>query len=192
MKSFSEEHLLNGIVRHNSEVLIYIYDTYFPLIEGYILQNSGTTEEAEDVFQEGLLIVYRKLKNENLILRCKFSTYLYSVCRRIFHQERKKRYLQIQKIKDQPYIIEDSGPDVNPVDQEALAELIHKYLKELSPDCQKIIQLTINECTVDEIREALQYNSNHHTIDRKYRCKKSLIKKITEDPSFKKLKDEIR
>jgi len=191
MKSFSEEKILEGIIKHDSEVFIYIYNNYYSAIESFVIHNNGTIEQAEDVFQEGLLIAYRKLKEEKLSLSCKFSTYLYSVCKKIFIQEKKKINLQQEKLKQQLLTIEDSGPFENPADQPAFLDLLQKHLSSLSPDCQKILKLTINNCTVEEIRTALQYNSHHHTADRRYRCKKSLIKKIVADPLFKKLIDEI-
>jgi hypothetical protein len=49
-----------------------------------------------------------------------------------------------------------------------------------------------NDCSVEEIRSALNYKNLHHAADRKYRCKKSLIKRILNDPLFKRLKNEQR
>lgn len=192
MKTFSEDQILVGIVKHNSAVFNFIYATYYPIIESFVIHHSGSVQQAEDVFQEGLLVCYRKLKDENLDLRCKLSTYLYSVCKNIWMQERKKWILQQEKLIEQPLIVEDSGPLLNPIDQQILEDLIQKHLATLSPDCQKILKLSINDCTVEEIRKELNYKSLHHTIDRKYRCKKGLIKKIISDPLFKRLRDEIR
>jgi hypothetical protein len=49
-----------------------------------------------------------------------------------------------------------------------------------------------NNFSVEDIRAAMNYKDLHHTADRKYRCKKSLIKRIVNDPLFKRLKDELR
>jgi hypothetical protein len=49
-----------------------------------------------------------------------------------------------------------------------------------------------NNHSVDEIRKAMNYKDLHHAADRKYRCKKSLIRRITNDPLFKRLIDEAR
>jgi RNA polymerase sigma factor (sigma-70 family) len=192
MKTYSETQILEGVIKHNSPVLTFIYTTYYPAIESFVIHHSGSVEHAEDVFQEGLLITYRKLKYENLYLRCKFSTYLYSVCKKIWIQERKKKFIQQEKLKEAPLTVEDSGAAENTIDHQILKELIQKHLSSMSPDCQKILKLTLNDCTVEEIRKELNYKSLHHTIDRKYRCKKGLIKKIVSDPLFKRLRDEIR
>ena len=64
--------------------------------------------------------------------------------------------------------------------------LFDKHFSQLSPDCQLILRLHFNDCTVEEIRQAMNYNTAHHAVDRKYRCKKSLIDRIKNDPSFRK------
>ena len=192
MKKYAETQILEGIVKNNSPVLNFIYANYYPAIESFVMHHNGSVEQAEDVFQEGLIVIYRKLKNEDLYLSCKVSTYLYSVCKRIWIQERKKRFIQQEKLKEHPMTLEDSGAIENPIDHQILKELIQKHLATMSPDCQKILKLTFNDCTVEEIRKEMNYNSLNHAIDRKYRCKKGLIKKIISDPLFKRLRDEIR
>ena len=49
-----------------------------------------------------------------------------------------------------------------------------------------------NNFSVEDIRTAMNYKDLHHTADRKYRCKKSLVKRMVNDPLFKRLKNELR
>ena len=192
MKTYTESQLLEGVAKNHSKIISYIYDSYFPVIEGFVVHNNGTTEHAQDVFQEGMIIVFRKLKHDELFLSCKFITYLYSVCRNIWIQERKKSFLQQEKLKQSPLLVEDSGEHDKDDDFELLKELISKHLSEMSPDCQKIIALTLNDCSVEEIRREMNYNTIHHAIDRKYRCKRSLINRVVTDPIFKRIRNELR
>ena len=73
-----------------------------------------------------------------------------------------------------------------------MRELFNKHFSELSEDCQKILSMFFNNFTVEDIRAAMDYKDVHHAADRKYRCKKSLIKRIVNDPLFKKLKNDKR
>jgi len=192
MKIYSEAQILEGIVKNQSGVIEYVYEAYYPVIEGFVIHNQGSSDQARDVFQEGMIVIFRKLKQEDLSLNCKFGTYLYSICKRIWFQEKKKTLLQQKKLTMQPLYVEEPGNDKNELDNKLLREFIEELLSKLSPDCQKILRLSLNDFTVEEIRQAMNYNSIHHAIDRKYRCKKSLIKKILSDPLFKRIIDEIR
>ena len=89
-------------------------------------------------------------------------------------------------------MVHDPGPTADPILQGHLTELFNKHFSQLSPDCQKILSLAFNDRSVEEIRAAMNYKDLHHAADRKYRCKKSLIKRIVNDPLFKRLKDETR
>jgi RNA polymerase sigma factor (sigma-70 family) len=187
-----EEELITGIRNHNSEDLEYIYRTYFPMIEAYILHNSGNREQAKDVFQDAMMILYDKVRSRELKLTCKFGTYLYAICKNIWIQERKKYLLHSDKLRHQPLMVNDPGNEKDPLLEKHLTELFHKHFSELSQDCRKILTMFFNDFTIEEIREKMNYKDLHHAADRKYRCKKSLIKRIVNDPLFKRLKDEIR
>ncbi len=192
MNSPNKEELIRGIRNHDSAILKHIYFAYYPMIEGYITHNQGSREQAQDVFQEAMIIVYNRIRSRELELTCKFGTYLYSICRNIWVQERKKYMLHIEKLKNYPQVVQDPGPGDDPLLQKHLTRLFDKHFNELSTDCQKILSMYFNNFTLEEIRTEMDYKDLHHAADRKYRCKKSLIKRIVNDPLFKRLKDEQR
>ncbi len=58
--------MISGIRNHNSAILEHVYDTYFPIIEGYIIHNQGNREQAKDVFQDAMIMVYNRIKSDEL------------------------------------------------------------------------------------------------------------------------------
>lgn len=192
MKLPTDNALIKGIRNHESPVLQYVYDTYYPIIEGYIIHNQGSREQARDIFQEAMIVVYNKIKEDQLVLTCKFGTYLYAICKNMWVQERKKYLHRSEKIKQHPLVVNDPGPADDPLLQEHLDHLFDKHFGDLSEDCQKILSMYFNNFSVEDIRTAMNYKDLHHTADRKYRCKKSLVKRIVNDPLFKRLKNELR
>jgi RNA polymerase sigma factor (sigma-70 family) len=192
MKLPTNSDLIKGIRNHNAFILRYVYDTYYPRIEGYITHNQGSVDQARDIFQDAMIIVYNRIKSDELELSCKFGTYLYAICKNIWVQERKKQLLRTEKLKQHPLMVNDPGPAVDPLLQNHLTTLLNKHFEELSKDCQKILSMYFNNFSVEEIRMAMNYKDLHHTADRKYRCKKSLINRIVKDPLFKRLKNELR
>ncbi len=184
--------MLSGIRDHDSLVLEYIYQNYFPIIEGYILHHQGSFEQAQDVFQEAMMIILHKVRSGHLELSCKFGTYLYAICKKIWVQERKKYLLHVDKLKQHPLTVHDPGPEEDPLFLDLQRKIFNRHFQALSPDCQKILLMFFKGHTIEEIRTAMDYKDLHHTADRKYRCKKSLIKRILNDPLFKRLNDEQR
>jgi RNA polymerase sigma factor (sigma-70 family) len=192
MKTPSETKIIAGIRNHETKILEYVYQTYYPVIEGYVIHNQGTRDQAKDVFQDAMIVVYNRIKSRELELTCKFGTYLYAICKNIWVQERKKYLLHAEKLRNQPMVVNDPGPAEDPLLQKHLTQLFNKHFGNLSNDCQKILSMYFNNFSVEDIRSAMNYKDLHHAADRKYRCKKSLIKRIVNDPLFKQLKNEER
>lgn len=190
MRVPSNTDLIKGIRNHDSSILRYVYEAYYPQIEGYIIHNQGSREQARDIFQDAMIIVYRRIKAGELKLSCKFGTYLYAICKNIWMQERKKYLQRKEKLRHHQFEVHDPGPANDPLLQKHLNKLFNKHFADLSKDCQKILSMYFNNFSVEDIRAAMNYKDLHHTADRKYRCKKSLINRIVNDPLFKQLKNE--
>lgn len=192
MKLPSNIDLIRGIRNHDSSILQYVYETYYPITEAYIIHNQGSRDQARDIFQDAMIVVYKRVRSKELVLTCKFGTYLFAICKNIWMQERKKYLQRAEKLRQHAFVVNDPGPAEDPLLQNHLSELFNKHFGDLSKDCQKILSMYFNNFSVEDIRAAMNYKDLHHTADRKYRCKKSLINRIVNDPLFKRLKNELR
>ena len=79
MESYKDIDVLNGIVRNDTSVMQYIYRNYYSNIYHFVKRNGGNEDDANDIFQEAIIIIYRKLKANELVLDCSFEIYLQSV-----------------------------------------------------------------------------------------------------------------
>src|SRR3989339_368770 len=100
MINYSNEELLNGILRNDSVILQFIYKNFYYKINFFIKKNNGDDDDANDVFQEAIIIMYRKIKDNSLILDCSFDTYLYSICRFLWMKQLEKRKNEKERIYD--------------------------------------------------------------------------------------------
>lgn len=75
---------LKGVAENDLAVLQLIYRESLPEVIKFVRKNSGTADDAKDVFQEAILIIFRKLSNEELELTTRFHLYLFSICKRIW------------------------------------------------------------------------------------------------------------
>jgi DNA-directed RNA polymerase specialized sigma24 family protein len=55
-KIMSEPDLLTGLKRKEEKAIYDVYLNYYPSVEKYILMNSGTAPDAEDIFQDAVVI----------------------------------------------------------------------------------------------------------------------------------------
>jgi RNA polymerase sigma factor (sigma-70 family) len=190
MKKYSGEEIIQGILNHNEKIIYYIYSENYRIIKQLVKTNNGTDEDADDIFQEAIMVIYRKIRDNNFNLYVAFGTYLYAVAKNIWQNELKRRSQKINTT-DNFEEIQDGDNDifVNLVKNEK-HELVWHYFEKLSSDCQKVIKLFIEGKSIAEVTKIMKYSSEQHTKNRRLRCKNSLISQIINDPKFKELKDE--
>ena len=81
------EHLKNN---KYSKAINGLYSV-LPLIKQYIRTNNGSGEDAQDIFQDALLVLYKKIHVGEFILSVPLKTYLYAVAKNCWMQELRRR-----------------------------------------------------------------------------------------------------
>lgn len=186
---YTDEQIVAGIARKDSKVVRYIYRAYFGMVERMVINMGGRPEETKDIFQEAMEILFLKIRDGQLSLTSSFSTYLYAICKNLKrHAIRKYREPVPGDRADRQLVSEPSGEDET---REKMKALVNRHFGNLSQDCQKLLRMHFQKTSLDDITSAMGYSSEHYTADRKYKCKKSLIKRVRNDPDYKKLMDEL-
>ena len=179
MEAYSDHEILKGLKTRQSSVVMFITREYLPAIRHMIKRMGGSDQDAEDIFQEALMSVLRKLDNNNLVLTARFSTYLYAVCKnlrlcQISEHEREKEYMY-SYLKDVYY------PEPGMLEtKEKQEEKFRHYFRQLSNVCQKILEFYIFKLSVKEIAKELG-NTEKYIRRRKYECKNRLAKLVMEN-----------
>jgi RNA polymerase sigma factor (sigma-70 family) len=190
---YSDEQILKGVLRHDNLILQYIYKQYYYKINYFVRKNQGSEDDASDVFQEAIIVIYRKLKENDLVFqKSSFAGYLFSVCRFIWLKQLEKRRIEREKLQDTlPF--QDNLYDENLielVDKNERYGLYQKHFATLSPDCQKLMQLFFEKVPLREIAKLMGYKSEKYAKTRKYKCKEILVKRIKQDTDFKKILED--
>ncbi|MCD4744971.1 MAG: sigma-70 family RNA polymerase sigma factor [Bacteroidales bacterium] len=181
------EEILDGIRKNNNKVLLYVYKTFYPHIKFFINTNSGNDDDAKDIYQEAIIIIYKKVVYENLIISCSFKTYLYSVCRLLWLKQLEKRKIKNEQFRDNDDFIDVDKNILQVYEQNEKYKLYQEHFRRLGNDCQKVLKLSLEKVPLKEIALIMGYKSEKYAKKRKYQCKERLIKSIKSDPKFKEL-----
>jgi len=190
MIGYSDEQILKGILRHDNLILQYIYKQYYYNINYFIKKNQGSDDDANDIFQEAIIIIYRKIKENDLIFeKSSFKGYLFTVCRLLWLKQLERRRIEKEKINDSlPYqddLYDDSLNEL--VIKNERYGLYQKHFSSLSTDCQKLLQLFFEKVSLKEIATVMGFKSEKYAKKRKFKCKELLISRIKQDAEFKKI-----
>lgn len=189
MKRLSDDEIIKGLRKRDNRILQYIYKNAFNPVKQLIISNAGSENDAEDIFQEALIIIFKKLRDEpDFQLDCGFTTYLYSIARLLWL----KHLRQIKKIhidplnRDMEEHIEFEEP--SPVQDKDLRMAIYqRNLVKIPEDCQSILKLTTQNVNAREIAERLGFRSEGYVRKRRHFCKEFLVNQIKEDPDYRSM-----
>ena len=186
MKRLSDAEIIAGLRKRDNRVLQYIYKNSFTPVKQLILHNAGSDNDAEDVFQEALIIIFKKLRDEpGFKLESAFTTYIYSIARLIWLKHlRMVKKIEIDPLnRDLEERIEFEEP--LPVEDKDLRMAIYqRNLLKIPEDCQKILQLTAQDLSSSEIAQQLGFRSEGYVRKRRHFCKEYLVNKIKDDPDY--------
>lgn len=59
-KTHEDQKYIVGLLQNNSSIIQSIYNRFAPKVINYIKQNSGSTEQAQDVIQDTLITIYNQ------------------------------------------------------------------------------------------------------------------------------------
>jgi RNA polymerase sigma factor (sigma-70 family) len=168
--------LKRGNEKEVNNSLEYLYKLNFPVIERFITANSGSSEDAKDVFQDALIAFYQNLKHKDLVLTCSISTYLYSVSRNLW-LKKLKRSKNLTKIEDfEDFIAVD---DEEQVSKEAL-KVLESVFSEISEKCIKVLTyFYFDNLSMKEIGRLTGYKSEQAVKNKKYKCMQELLRIIS-------------
>lgn len=166
-----DEHIINLIrdkqIKKASEKLY----VYFPVVKKLVLKNNGSKEDAEDIYQEALLIFIRKANDADFKLTSSLNTYLYSVCRFLWNDELKKRNKKPVSIEDYKMEVLQNDDIAETVANEAQNKLAEKAFKMIGEKCQQLLQLFYFEkLSMKTIAEKLGFSTEKVAKNQKYRC----------------------
>jgi RNA polymerase sigma factor (sigma-70 family) len=179
---------LKGIAENDFAVLQSIYQESLPEVIRYVKKNSGTADDAKDVFQEAILIIFKKMSEGELVLTTRFHVYLFSICRRLWLKKLKKNWK-----KEVPFEEEMEFGMEEYIEEQLLKTrkwtLFNKKFQQLSEECRKALKMLFDGHSSKEIAEAMGYTEDY-AKRKKYKCKMQLAELIKKAPEYQALTGE--
>ncbi|RAU82268.1 RNA polymerase sigma factor [Pontibacter arcticus] len=173
----TDEEIIAGIRNGEEHALSFLYKLHFPMISFFILNNSGSHDEAKDVYQEGIIVFYEKIKDNSLELSCQIKTYLYSVCRRLWLKKlaEKGRYAsRIEDSEDFLPVLEDTEAHD---EQENQFDAMASAMEEIGEPCRTLLEdFYIRLQNMQDITEKFGYTNTDTAKNQKYKCLQRLKK----------------
>ena len=187
MKEITSDNILKGILNNDSSVIQYIYDKYYRAIKSFVTKHGGSKDDAWDIFQDGIVIVYEQVKNRKLKLENTFMTYFFSICKyqwlKTLRDRNRKYYESIEGNREAEHLLvnEDAAKLDETIEKEKRIRLYNENYQKLSESCQKVLKLVSRDYSIKEIAKLLGYKSEGFAYKKRRECKERLIQLINEN-----------
>lgn len=187
-ESFTDAEIIDNLVQ-NRDVdmsLKFLYRSHYEVLGRYVVNNNGSWDDAQDIFQEVLVAFINLIKAGKFRGEASIKTFLYSLNKNIWLNELKKRgRSQIREMKYEKGTDKtEHGINTALEAREANAGLM-KVMDELGATCKKILLLYYYENqTMKEILTSLNYENEQVVRNKKYKCLKKLEELLTENKSL--------
>ncbi len=185
MFSYSNRRLFRGIVEQDQTALNYLYSNLFPKIKEMVIKNGGDYDTANDIFQEVIIIIYRKIKNGELSNSVKVQSYIYGMSSNIWAKLCNERNNQASMVEDR--VDESDTEMLNEYRKNKRMNLFYKHFLQLKQECREILMAFFNGKSFTQIALEQDIASEEIARKKKYLCKEYLVKSIKSDPQFSSL-----
>ena len=141
------------------------------MVQALILSNSGYPDDARDIFQEAMIVLYQKVKSGSFELNCQLKTYLYSVSRRLWL----KRLSQTQKTWSEVEDLQETVPVEEELERHAQRnhdfQVMEQSLNSLGEPCRSLLKAYYLEMkSMVEIAGDFGYTNADNAKNQKYKC----------------------
>lgn len=173
----TDQQVLTALARGDRATTEQIYKQHYPIINGWLIKNGGNSDDAADLFQEAMVVLYGKVQDEDFRLTCSIGTYLFSISKHLW-------YKRLQKLTREPVGVfidnegEDDGLEIAHEDdikvhheREAHFEQLDVALEQLGEPCRSLIQAYYHkDRSMQQIAVDFGYTNPENAKTQKYKC----------------------
>jgi len=183
VKEYTTQEILNGISENNSVVVQYIYDRYFQSIRKFIEKFGGGKDDALDVFQEGIIVIYEQVIEAKIKPINNFRTYFFSICKfKWFNMIRDGKFDEFTNVEMEEILpaleYQQSLDNLNSaLEKERRVKIYFNGFMELSNTCRMMIRYIAHGWVIEDIADEMGFSVTY-TYRKRQQCLDKLVKLV--------------
>ena len=170
-QAINEKELLQGLAVNDKKAVETIYKENYNMVQSLIINNNGSADDAKDIFQEAMIVLYEKVRSGSFELNCLIKTYVYSVSKSLWL----KRLQQLNRYSPPIDDLESAVPvDEDMEDHEkrdAEFEMMNKAISSLGEPCKSLLEAYyLQKQNMQVIAANFGYTNADNAKNQKYKC----------------------
>ena len=191
--SFTDAGLVETLAQEDKSdsAIRFLYREHFEFLSRYVTNNSGSEQDAEDIFQEVIIAFINLVQAGKFRGEASIKTFLFSLNKNIWLNELKRRGRAMAREEkyEKQNLPNEVGADTAMEIRQSKADLM-KVMDQLGENCKKILLLFYYENkSMKEIVTELPYENEQVVRNKKSKCLKKLEQLVTGN---KNLYDQLK
>ncbi|WP_281231076.1 RNA polymerase sigma factor [Flavobacterium gelatinilyticum] len=189
-KTHPDQKYIEGLAANDSAIIKSIYKKFVPKVVTFVMNNSGGRDQAKDVVQEVLILLFNQAKAGSLRLTCPFDAYFFLLCKRKWLNELKKTSNKEVTILEDVLSINESAHELIGQTEEfdEKQQLFDTMFQKLGDKCKELLKLSFEIKSMEEVAEKLNVTYGY-VRKKKSLCVGQLTQWIQEAKNFNSLKN---
>lgn len=191
MNKFSDELLVeklkSTLYAENDEAMNFLYQAMYRKVVYYVQKNNGGEQDAADVFQDALIVLYKLAKADRLDGISNVKAYFFSICRNLWLKALKKGQ-RTTELTQEHYTLPEEVLPIQSIFLNEKKELLNQLLLSIGESCQKIlIHYYYERLKMKEIMKLMNFSSEQVAKNKKSACMKKLREVVLANPDLEEL-----
>jgi len=167
----NEKALLQGLACSDKKAIEAIYRENYNMIHSLIINNNGSADDARDIFQEAMIVLYEKVRSGSFELNCMIKTYVYSVSRRLWLKrlQQMNYYSTVSDNLQETIPVEEELEENERINNEFQA--MDRAINSLGEPCKSLLEAYyLDKRNMQQIAQSFGYTNADNAKNQKYKC----------------------
>jgi RNA polymerase sigma factor (sigma-70 family) len=170
-QEINEKALLEGLARNETRSVETIYRQHYNMVQSLIINNNGSADDAKDIFQEAMVVLYEKVRSGSFELNCQIKTYIYSVCRRLWLKRLQQMSRYSGDIGSPDNLVQVEEDLAEHEKRDAEFEMMGKAIGSLGEPCKSLLEaFYLQKRNMQDIAASFGYTNADNAKTQKYKC----------------------
>lgn len=162
--------ILKDLKGENNRAFGQMYQSYFGMVNYFITQNNGQTSDAEDVFQDTMVVLIEKLRYDNFQLTASIKTYIMAIAKNIWLKRLRdhRKAIDIETLYEDSFMQEISASIEI---EKSYTDKLENYIHKITNHCKGLIHdIFFNQKPITQIQKEYGYTNIHNAQNQKHKC----------------------
>ena len=163
----------------NNQAFGALYKNYFGMVSRFITNNNGTNHDAEDIFQDTMIALVAKLRQDDFILEASVKTYIMAIAKNLWFKKLRtaNRETEFTDMHDNKFYEEIS---IAIEYEKNYWDKLQNYIHQITEHCKGLIHdMFFKNKPIEQIQKDYGYSTKHNAQNQKHKCVEQ-IRKVKE------------